>query len=437
MKAHLKLTLIYALFGFFWITFSDRIVYSIIPHHTLEELTYFQTFKGVFYVLITAVFLYFLIQKNQQQLTTKIATLNRLNSELANQQSAVFELHNELTDSEQRYAYLFQICPLPLWIFDDETLALLEVNQMALEIYGYERDEMLTLTIKELRPVSEIPKLMQTLQYVSMNNDPYFIGVFKHMKKNGDLMDVEIRSEGFIYKGRNAKLVLAKDITKMLSVEKALKESYDTIVQLEDRERERFAAELHDGLAQNLISIKQFIELARNLDEPTEKHSIMDMLIDVVNNTIQECEQIIHDMRPKELYEGGLINLLNRTCDRLAYASGISIQLEMEPAIEAILSVGDKFQLFRLIQENLNNSIKHASPSAIHINIAIEQDRLMVRYSDNGVGIAENIVNSESAFLGIKQRLSTLNGSFELTTEPLKGAQFCYEIPISTVMLYS
>ena len=126
---------------------------------------------------------------------------------------------NELKASEKRYHELFQSNPHPMWVYDLETLRFLEVNNAALAHYNYSRDEFLAMTIKDIRPAEDVPRLMERVAHVDrgMSN----AGVWRHLKKDGSVIDVEIVSHTLLYDNRQAKMVLVRDITEQLRIQAA------------------------------------------------------------------------------------------------------------------------------------------------------------------------------------------------------------------------
>lgn len=129
----------------------------------------------------------------------------------------------ELVESEEKYYRMFADSPQPMWIYDLETLAFLEVNESAVIHYGYSREEFLKMTIKDIRPPEDIEKLLID---VSLTKSPYNdAGIWKHLKKNGDIIYVNIKSHEVNYNKRIARHVLANDITQIKIAQDALQES--------------------------------------------------------------------------------------------------------------------------------------------------------------------------------------------------------------------
>ncbi len=128
-----------------------------------------------------------------------------------------------LRQSERRYHLLFDSNPQPVWVYDVKSLAILDVNHSAVRNYGYSREEFLSLTIKDIRPPQDVPALLESAAKASADTEN--AGVWKHRKKDGTRIDVEITSHPIIYGGGNARLVVATDITMRKRAEEALQTS--------------------------------------------------------------------------------------------------------------------------------------------------------------------------------------------------------------------
>ena len=127
-----------------------------------------------------------------------------------------------LAMSEEKYRLLFSNNPLPAWVFDTETLKFLEVNDAATAHYGYSREEFLEMTIKDIRPPEDVQSLMQHRTKPDQSNATIYNGYWRHMRKNKELIFVDITSRHIDFKGRVGRLVIAHDITEKVEGEKKL-----------------------------------------------------------------------------------------------------------------------------------------------------------------------------------------------------------------------
>ncbi len=118
-----------------------------------------------------------------------------------------------LQDSNNKYKYLFDNNPLPLFIFDFETLKIIDCNTESLILYGYSREEFLQLTIKDIRPKEDIALILETTESESSYGEIHK-KVWRHLKKNGELMYVEVTGHLLDYNDRRSSLALINDITE-------------------------------------------------------------------------------------------------------------------------------------------------------------------------------------------------------------------------------
>jgi two-component system cell cycle sensor histidine kinase/response regulator CckA len=129
----------------------------------------------------------------------------------------------ELRESEEQYRLLFDTNPLPMWVFDRETLAFLAVNEAAVRHYGFSRREFFAMTIKDMRPQEDIPDLLRETS--RPNGGLSLPKVWRHRKKDGTVIDVEIASDALPFRGRQAELVLAHDITEAKRLEEQFRQA--------------------------------------------------------------------------------------------------------------------------------------------------------------------------------------------------------------------
>lgn len=130
----------------------------------------------------------------------------------------------DLEESEKRYGNLFHLSPEPMWVYDVETLRFLDVNAAAIEQYGYSLEEFLSMTIEKIRPEEDVAILNEAIQQARNKPNILFQDRFRHQKKSGETILVEIQSSIFEYRGREAKIILAHNATERINYINAIED---------------------------------------------------------------------------------------------------------------------------------------------------------------------------------------------------------------------
>jgi diguanylate cyclase (GGDEF)-like protein/PAS domain S-box-containing protein len=196
-----------------------------------------------------------------------------------------------LRESESRYRQMFQANPHCMWLYDLETLRFLAVNDAAIAHYGYSEAEFLAMTIADIRPPQDVPKLLDNIKHIK-DDALDEAGVWRHRKKDGTFIDVEISSHLIEYQGRRAEVVLAHDVTERKRAEERIQflANYDPLTGLPNR------SQLDDHLKYALSLAKRsnghlalmFLDLDHFKDiNDTLGHSIGDALLVELANRLR------------------------------------------------------------------------------------------------------------------------------------------------------
>ena len=196
--------------------------------------------------------------RSQVQSSSEIGTL----AEAFNRMAAALERNStELRASEQRYRALFNLSPLPMWITDFEDLRFLAVNDAAVRHYGWSREEFLRMTLRDVRPPSELVRFERSLGTVDEHE--LYTGLWRHHTRNGPEIDVEVTVRAIEFEGRGARLSVNHDVTNRLAAERALDVSREQLRQAQKMEAiGRFAGGIAHDFNNILTGILGYCDLA-------------------------------------------------------------------------------------------------------------------------------------------------------------------------------
>jgi len=205
-----KITLPYAVFGILYILFSDKAVSFVFKD--MDTILRIQTFKGFGFVIVTAMLLYFLVGKFGSFIVEFYE----------NTIARIYDTERELKLSEERYMALFDENPLPMWIFDPDTLKIGLVNKAACKKYGYTKDEFCQLTISEIRPKEDLELMYKLLNDKKDQKHIIWDHLVRHYTKSGNLLTVKIESVLVMFNNKPSRLVIINDVTEDIKTQKAI-----------------------------------------------------------------------------------------------------------------------------------------------------------------------------------------------------------------------
>jgi PAS domain S-box-containing protein len=199
------------------------------------------------------------------------------------------KIFNDLEESQRRYKDLFHLSPLPMWVYDKETLAFLDVNDAAIASYGYSKAEFLGLCLEDIRPKEEIPQLEKSIEESKNQADLKHAGTFRHLKKSGEVILVEINSNPILFNGRPAKLILANDIT--------LKKAYIETIEHQNTKLKDIAWMQSHVVRAPLARLLGLVNLlGLELKDLSEENKT---LMDYITTSAEELDDVIKDINQK------------------------------------------------------------------------------------------------------------------------------------------
>lgn len=341
-----------------------------------------------------------------------------------------------LRESEERYRELFNNNPMPMWVFDASSLCFLEANGSAINHYGYSHEEFLTRTIADMRLNGDRTKLQNEVEAVRNSRDGIKKGILQHVKKNGDIIFVDIAWHWIRYKDRPAVLVLANDVTERIKLERELNEQRVTrqrqiteaVILAQEKERTEIGKELHDNVNQILGASNLYINTAMTDEELRQE--LLERSTELVSKAINEIRKISKSLITPGLREIGLIDSIEDIIDDMKFAKeDMQIDLDLQNISEEQIEDRRKLTLFRIVQEQLNNIVKHAKATRVLIRLSMEGSCIVLTVSDNGVGFDITRHRKGVGITNIISRTELFNGKVEIQTALGEGCTLTASIP--------
>jgi PAS domain S-box-containing protein len=338
---------------------------------------------------------------------------------------------------ETFYHSLFQHSPLAKWICDQHTLRFLEVNDKAMEWYGYSNAEFLEMSLEDLYPQKGKQKLA-----IRLRNDfsDYKPGrQYIHSRKNGDLITVELVLHTVVRSGAPAYLMIVNDITEKMVLQHALieqklnrqKEILKATISGQEKQREEIAKELHDNVNQMLATAKLYLNCA--LDNKTPNRELIQKSMDTIVNCIDELRILSSSLVLPSLGEISLEDAIRALIAKIELVKATIVHTEIVGLESVPLSEGLKVSIYRIIQEQLNNIMKYAEASNIYLKIFQDDNHLSLIISDDGKGFDLDKKRKGIGLNNIISRAELYNGKATIDTAPGVGCSVIVRFSLHSV----
>ncbi len=339
------------------------------------------------------------------------------------------EAEEILKKSEERYRYLFNNNPASILIWDIETLKLLEVNDTAVRLYGYSQKEFLTKNLLNLRTEDKHNEIIKFAQTARECPGLKKVGIWKHINKAGEEMFMEITSHRIEYKGKPVMLALGNNITKKvlleneLDTERLLKQQEITqaVISAQELERQELGSELHDNINQILAGSRLYLGLATK--ELKIKHAYLTEADSLINTAIIEIRNLSHSLIPPSLNDSELLGAIANIVKITQQTADVIITVQALGFDESCLADNLKLAIYRIIQEQFNNILKHAHAKQITLKLFQHGEKTVLSIKDNGIGFNTKEKAKGVGLINIKTRVSLFNGELAIISSPGKGCE--------------
>lgn len=251
-------------------------------------------------------------------------------------------------------------------------------------------------------------------------------GTYKHMRDKGFIVyenGLPVRMIGSIQDITEIKKMEDEFFEKKLQQQKELSE---TIVRVQEKERTRIGHELHDNVNQLLSTTKLFVDMINPVSK--EEKVFKSKSIDYILMAIEEIRKLSKELVVPQLKNNSLVDNIKQLIEDIKLSGTIQIKFAHDHEND-IMSQGKKVTIFRIVQEQIKNIIKHSKASHVEILLQCKGDLAELSIIDNGIGFTPQKTQNGIGFSSIYERTRFYNGTMNLISEPGKGCKLVVKIP--------
>ena len=331
-----------------------------------------------------------------------------------------------LQESEKRYSNLFNLSPQPIWLYDLETLKFVQVNKATVDHYGYSEAEFKRMTIMDITPDSGKNKTAIAIERRRLGNDSIYTGQFKHKKKSGELIIVEIYSTAILINQRHCRSVIAIDVTERIEFDHKVTKA---IIKTQEEERYEIGSELHDNVCQILAtSLMSLGSVKKNV--ASGGLSQFEAIEEYIHMATDEIRNLSHRLAPAFFDNSSFEEAIEALIKNLDLHNQFAVNFLYNNNLNKIsINTDLQLNLYRILQEGLRNIIKYSNAKTLSIILRKVNENIIMQITDDGVGFDVDKVKSGIGVANMKRRAELFGGTFRLTSSPGKGCTIIVQIP--------
>ncbi|GAA0723345.1 hypothetical protein GCM10009430_26680 [Aquimarina litoralis] len=221
------------------------------------------------------------------------------------------------------------------------------------------------------------------------------------------------------------KKIIAAELEKANLEISYQKDLLHSTIEVQEEERKRIAQDLHDAISSklNVVSLSTNFLIDGNLQED-EKDRTLQHILAVTTKTLESSRRLAHNLLPPILENFGLQAAIEELCDEFICSQ--KLQIDHNIVYTNLLSKNNELHIFRIIQELLNNSVRHGNATKVTLQMNEENEQVFIKYSDNGTGFDVESVNKNKGIglKNIESRVDILDGELSYDSKIGKGATF-------------
>jgi PAS domain S-box-containing protein len=368
--------------------------------------------------------------------------IGRLASAFNDMVAARREGERSLRESEDRYRRLVELSPDAIYVQHEGKVVF--INNAGAALFGAtDPAAIVGTTVLERIYDEDRESAMKWSLQIEQDGAVVSLLPVRYLHPGGMIVDAEVAAAPFTFNGRNAVLVIARDVTDRKSLEEMVKEYQRELhsvehtmssleSRVEERERHLIAADLHDHVGQNLVaSLFKLGLLQKGISAPDALRHLEDIR-DLIGQIIQYTRSLTVELSPPVLSEIGFKAAVESLAGGIDAVYGIPVTIKDDGRSD-LIGEDVRSPLFRCVRELLMNAVKHSRAKVVAVSLERDNDRIRITVADDGAGFDASTAGKRSGFglFSIRERMKKLGGSCEIESMPGSGTKVVLDAPVN------
>lgn len=412
LSPSLRLALYYFLFSAAWILLSGRVA-AWMARGRADNLRMIEDFKGLFFVMISSIFIFTISRGVYRKLMSSL----RFNKEM-------LEKYQGVMNATQEGIYEYDLKTTNIKLSENIRKLLGEKDSIKKDGLNYWKEH--------IHP-DDRDRILAEIKTVYSTDAQSWQGEYRFLTARKEYKEISHRI--FVLRDKDQPYTIigaVQDITAQRQLQREYfaqqlqikNEITRNIIRAEERERDRWAQELHDNIAQMLGVVRLYVSMIRS--QPEKREEMIQKTTDLVEQSITEIRQLSANLKPPvfEEEEEGLKSAIESLLANIGRVKPLHFSLDIDDEqSNRYLNNDQKLMIYRIIQEQLNNIVKYANASKVSIRIDIHPPTAVVMITDDGIGFEPDKLVTGIGLKNIRSRLNMFNGQLEIDSAPGKGCE--------------
>jgi PAS domain S-box-containing protein len=346
--------------------------------------------------------------------------------------TSIVKTETALETARANYLDLIDLSPIPICLYNPETMKVELANKKACEIYGYSAEEFTSISFDQLLINDDQLKALVDHNTELQAGREVYLGNFRHRTKSGEELRIDNFARRIHFQDKDFLLSIGVDRTESLELQQNISRA---VINAQEEQRDEISRELHDNICQLMVASHLYLSLIKECGD-NGTNDYLDHAIGLLETANNETRQLSHVLSSAKFTQQSFSESVDEVIGSFQLGGSIRVNTNIEPGFVNDEAGQDlKINLIRLLQEGISNAVKHSGATEVNINGALLNKQMILSIWDNGKGFDTHNFKPGIGIYNMKNRVQVCNGELDIHSEPGHGTLLEIRIPVEELQM--